>query len=199
MNKYTISNIRDCLNRRKDKLDSCSNHEFYYSYLNKYYGYIAQVPLLVKIVNDLETKFSDMEVDADLIVERKSKKTYDNEMECAAISNFVVKKSIIKKDPKIAREIGKNYIQYRNYKLDSAMDFNKLFVEPLHDYLVEQLEERIKEKERWENLRLKIFDFVSEYKGIIIVILLIIAAIYLLGYEFRDIIESYIRKILGLE
>lgn len=139
MNGDYIQNHRYKLQKRVRRLNSAKSELFDFN-LKQFWGYIESNPFFVDILDELGNRYPDMEAEADKIMEGQRIISGD-EVEQTAISYFLIKK-IVKADPKRkAVNIGFKYGKERKSEV-SLNYFRDIFLEPLYEYLDEQLDDQ---------------------------------------------------------
>lgn len=140
MNSDYIQNLRYKLQKRVRRLNS-ADHKLFHFTLKQFWGFINDHPIFVDILEDLEHKYFSIEEYAKKIVDDDQDIQFDNEMETVAVSYFVIKKCIESDRPRIEIDVGHHYSSEIN--LDDSLEYFKvLYLEPLYEYLDEQLDDQ---------------------------------------------------------
>jgi len=140
MNTQYIQNLRYKLQKRIRRLNSIEYQVFHFS-LKQFWGFLKNYPIFIDILEDLEHRCPSMEPEAERIVRDKQARIVDNELKNAAISYFVLKKCVESDSQMIECDIGKLY-GYESKYSDLLEHFRSLFLEPLYEYLDEQLDDQ---------------------------------------------------------
>ncbi|MBA7490520.1 hypothetical protein ES702_01058 [subsurface metagenome] len=139
MNAEYIQNLRYKLQKRVRRLNSTEYQVFHFS-LKQFWGFLKNHPIFVGILEDLERRSPSSEADAEKIIIESQGRVADNELENAAISYFVVKKCVESDNPMVEVNVGFTYHEGKHN--DSLEYFKSLFLEPLYEYLDEQLDDQ---------------------------------------------------------
>lgn len=140
MNAEYIQNLRYKLQKRVRRLNSTDFQAFHFS-LKQFWGFLQSYPIFVGILEDLERRCPLVEAEVGKIFEDKQALLFDTELENAAASYFVVKKCIGSDDPNVEAYVGRPY-GGRNSLSGYLEYFKSLFLEPLYEYLDEQLDDQ---------------------------------------------------------
>jgi hypothetical protein len=139
MNAEYIQSLRYKLQKRVRRLNSTEYQVFHFS-LKQFQGFLKSYPIFVGILDDLERRCPSMEAEAEKIVNR-TQLVFDNELENATVSYFVIKKCADSDDQKVEVEVGLTY--GKKVSLNANLEyFKSLFLEPLYEYLDEQLDDQ---------------------------------------------------------
>jgi hypothetical protein len=136
MNSDYTQNLRHKLQKRVRKLNSTDKSELYHFALQRFWKFIESNSVFVGIVDDLAARCPQMLDNVDGIVKRQSTTVGDSELEEAALALFVIRNCVARSDA-FENYIGLSYD--RNGGLDG---FNNVFLEPLYEYLDEQLDDQ---------------------------------------------------------
>jgi hypothetical protein len=140
MNAEDIQNLRYKLQKRVRRLNSTEYQVFHFS-LKQFQGFLKSYPIFVGILDDLERRCPSIEAEAEKIVKASQALVFDNELENATASYFVIKKCAESDDQKVEANVGRTYGKKLNYN-DNLEYFKSLFLEPLYEYLDEQLDDQ---------------------------------------------------------
>jgi len=140
MNAEFIQNLRYKLQKRVRRLNSTGYQVFHFS-LKQFWGFIKSYPIFVGILEDIEHRYTSMEAEAEKIVKHKRALAFSNELENAAVSYFVLKKCVVSDSQMVEVFVGNTYGSETNYN-DLLEHFKSLFLEPLYEYLDEQLDDQ---------------------------------------------------------
>lgn len=139
MNAGYIQNLRYKLQKRVRRLNSTESQVFHFS-LKQFQGFLKSYPIFVGILEDLERRCPSMEAEAEKIV-NGTQLVFDNELENATASYFVIKKCAESDDKRVEVNVGFTYYGQRDLN-DNLEYFKSLFLEPLYEYLDEQLDDQ---------------------------------------------------------
>lgn len=141
MNGDYTQNLRYKLQKRFRRLNS-ADWSLLHSSLQQFWHYLHSEPVFKGILEDLERGGAAYEGDADKIFGEKVRLEFQNEPESVGISYLVIKKCVesgSREDVEV--QIGAGY-GYRG-STDEAADFFKgYFIEPLYEYIDEQLDDQ---------------------------------------------------------
>lgn len=140
MNAEYIQNLRYKLQKRVRRLNSMEFHVFHFS-LKQFWGFLKDYPILLSILEHLEHRCPSSESEADKIVNESQTLVFDSELENAAVSYFVVKKCVESDSQMVEVDIGRTYSHESKHN-DSLEHFKSLFLEPLYEYLDEQIDDQ---------------------------------------------------------
>ena len=140
MNAEYIQNLRYKLQKRVRRLNSTELQVFHFS-LKQFHGFLESYPIFVGILEDLERRCPSMETKAGKIVSESQALYFDNELENVAASYFVVNKCVESDDPAAEANVGYTYGKKKTQS-DNLEYFKTIFLEPLYDYLDEQLDDQ---------------------------------------------------------
>jgi hypothetical protein len=139
MNTEYIQNSRYKLEKRVKRLNKTALKVFQVS-LRQFLSFLTSHPLFLGILEDLERRYASMKPEVDKIV-KLERHDFDNELEHAAASYFVLKKCAEHPSPQIAAKIGGLYGEAR-YTVEGLEYFKSFFLQPLYEYLDEQIDEQ---------------------------------------------------------
>lgn len=139
MNAEYIQNLRYKLQKRVRRLNSTEYQVFHFS-LKQFQGFLKSYPIFVGILDDLERRCPSMEAEAEKIV-NGTQLVFDNELENATVSYFVIKKCAESDDKMVEVNVGFTYYGQKSLN-DNLEYFKSLFLEPLYEYLDEQLDDQ---------------------------------------------------------
>jgi hypothetical protein len=142
MNNEYVQNLRYKLQKRVRRLNS-TGHEVFHLVLRQFWIFVRSQPVLIGILDDLSHKCPSAEEDADNILSGQALIGI-NEVEQASMSLFVLQKCVQLPEDKgmIEVEIGHKYSRSAG-KYEEALElFKDRFIEPLYDYLDEQLDDQ---------------------------------------------------------
>jgi len=149
-----IQHLRHKLQKRFRRLNS-AGHQTFHVMLKQFMAFIYTQPVFIGIFEDLEHRNPAASKNADRILNKEAL-CGENEDEHAGISLHVIKKCITLDDPHVEMNIA---ARYRVFETAERLDFfRETFVEPIYEYLDEQLDDqrailallrRYKHKSEW--------------------------------------------------
>jgi len=140
MNTEYIQNLRYKLQKRVRRLNSIEFQVFHVS-LKQFWGFLKDYPILLGILEDLEHRCGSSESVADEIFKESQALVSDSELENSAVTYFVVKKCVESDNEMVEVNIGRAYCHESKHN-DSLEFFKSLFLEPLYEYLDEQIDDQ---------------------------------------------------------
>ncbi len=139
MNADYTQNLRYKLQKRFRRVNSAGWVVFHTS-LQQFWHYLHSVAVFNGILADLERRCGPYEAEAEKIFSEHQQLQFQNELEAVGISYLVVKKCVESDYEQPEVKIGYPYGYSTN---DDAIDFfRSYFVEPLYEYIDEQLDDR---------------------------------------------------------
>lgn len=139
MNAEYVQNLRYKLQKRVRRLNS-TNHQTFHISLKHFWGFLNDNPVFISILEDLGLRYPDMELEAQKIIDRQPIMG-DTELEHAAISYFLIKKCV--ESGNNQSEINISFGYRHGSTFDEKLEFFKdSFLEPLYEYLDEQLDDQ---------------------------------------------------------
>lgn len=140
MNTEYVQNLRYKLQKRVRRLNS-SEHQAFHFLLKQFWGFLKSYPIFLGIFEDLERRCPSVEAEAEKIINKSQALLFDNELENAAASYFVVKNCVESDDQNVENNVGFTY--GRQGELNDNLEyFKSLFLEPLYEYLDEQVDDQ---------------------------------------------------------
>lgn len=135
MNGEYTQNLRYKLQKRVRKLNSTGNPDLFHFGLQRFWRFLVDEPLFLGIMEELAVRCPQMESEA-LSIEPGRAVVGDTEIEHAALSYFVLKRCA-ESDSRSEYNIGFAYD--RSHPIDG---FKENVLEPLHEYLDEQIDDQ---------------------------------------------------------
>jgi len=139
MNSGYIQKLRYKLQKRVRRLNSVNFRMFPFS-LKQFWGFIRNYPVFVGILDDLKHRYQSIESEAELIIEGQPR-AFENEFENAAAAYYVLKRCSESEDHMLGVKVGRSYSREGEYE-NNIETFRFLFLEPLYEYLDEQLDDQ---------------------------------------------------------
>lgn len=139
MNTEYIQNLRYKLQKRVRRLNS-SEHAIFNSVLKQFWGFLKANPVLLGIVEQLETSNSEVQEDVEKILNGQAL-VFNEEVENAAACFFVIKACAESDKDNLVINIARKYSNETSFN-DILESFKDIFVEPLYDYIDEQLDDK---------------------------------------------------------
>lgn len=140
MNSEYIQNLRYKLQKRVRRLNSINANVFHVT-LKQFMGFLNSYPIFIGILDELEKKCPSVEAEADKVIKTPQAIVFDNELETSAFSYFIIKKCAEKVEDHIERTIGFSYC-HSPHGSEAIESFRELFLEPLYEYIDEQLDDQ---------------------------------------------------------
>lgn len=141
MDTAYVQNLRYKLQKRFRRVNSADVKVIHVA-LKQFWGFIHRYSVFVGILKDLKSRVSDLDTVAENI-ENGSVSDYfpDNELQAAGISFFVISKCLKSSREDSEYLIGAHYGETSD-AFEALNKFRVLFVEPLYEYLDEQLDDQ---------------------------------------------------------
>jgi hypothetical protein len=139
MNSEYIQNLRYKLQKRVRRLNS-TGYQLYHSTLKQFWGFLKGNELLAGVLEELENRQSAMDIEVTKLIDTNQGWACDTEDENAAFSYYVIKRCA-ESDDQLIFKIGLIYSDETNYR-EMLSDFHSIFVEPLYEYIDEQLDDQ---------------------------------------------------------
>ena len=140
MNGEYVQNLRYKLQKRVRRLNSTEYQVFHFS-LKQFWGFLRDHPVLLGILEDLEHRCASSESDADKILKESKTLVFDSELENSAVAYFVVKKCVESDKQMVEVNVGRAYCHESKHN-DSLEYFKSIFLEPLYEYIDEQIDDQ---------------------------------------------------------
>ena len=142
MNNDYVQNLRYKLQKRVRRLNS-TGYEGFHLILKQFWIFIQSHSMFVGILDDLSHRCTTAEKDAEKVFNDRQPLIGNTEVDHAAMSFFVLQKCVglPAEEGEKESEIGRNY--RTSAEFDECLDgFKDTFVEPLYEYLDEQLDDQ---------------------------------------------------------
>lgn len=139
MNPEFVQNVRYKLQKRVRRLHS-ARYTTYHNVLQHFWKYLHENALFSAIVEELRGRVPDAKSWAD----RKTKSndiTVNDEIGHAAICSWIVEHCANETDPLSEMHFGYAITPQRDYN-DCLKTFHESYIEPLHDYIDEQVDDK---------------------------------------------------------
>lgn len=140
MNKEYIQNLRYKLQKRVRRVNS-SEHRVFHYVIKQYWGFLQEQPLLLGIMEELNAHSSKVESEVEKIFNSRNTIVFDNEKDNAVACYLVLKRCAESEDDSIERKAARNYTNEIGHN-DRLESFKDIFIEPLYDYLDENLDDK---------------------------------------------------------
>lgn len=140
MNVEYIQNLRYKLQKRVRRLNSQEFRVFHYT-LRQFWGFIKTYPVFLDILKDLELGYPEGNERAKKIVNESEPIVFATELKNTAVCHFVIQKCVESEDMMVEVTVGRTYSNEGNNN-DALEHFKTLFLEPLYEYLDEQLDDQ---------------------------------------------------------
>lgn len=140
MDKEYIQNLRYKLQKRVRRVNSSEWQVFHYV-LKQFWGFLNDQPLLVGIMQELESKTPSVAEDVEKIMgSSREAIVFDSEEENAVACYLVIKKCVAADNAHTEINIAHGYSNERKHN-EVLEAFKDIFVEPFYDYLDENLDD----------------------------------------------------------
>ena len=139
MDKEYIQNLRYKLQKRVRRVNSSEWQVFHYV-LKQFWGFLNDQPLLAGMLNELEAKLHLVEEEVEKIFTSRDGIVFDSEEKNTVASYLVIKKCVESEKDGIEINISHNYSNERK-RNDALEAFKDIFVEPLYEYLDENIDD----------------------------------------------------------
>lgn len=140
MDKEYIQNLRYKLQKRVRRVNSSEWQVFHYV-LKQFWGFLNDQPLLVGIMQELESKTPSVAEDVEKIMgSSREAIVFDSEEENAVACYLVIKKCVAADNAHTEINIARGYSNERKHN-EVLEAFKDIFVEPFYDYLDENLDD----------------------------------------------------------
>ncbi len=139
MNSEYVQNLRYKLQKRVRKLNSTGYKVFHYQ-LKQFWRFLKNNPILTSIMEDLGRRYPSTEAEAEKIIGGNAL-VFDNELENAAASYFLIRKCVESDNQMAEVNIGQGY-SHESHHDNTLESFKSLFLETFYEYLDEQLDDQ---------------------------------------------------------
>lgn len=141
MNSEYIQNIRYKLQKRYRKVNS-SDKDIIHFTLNQFLSFLNENSLLKDIIDDLVLRNPNVEIDSGHIPSCEIE-VFKNENTNATAAYKIISACLKSSMPRVECNVGYNYTDRRGSIFNEGLEsFKSLFVEPLYEYIDEQLDEQ---------------------------------------------------------
>ncbi|TKJ42942.1 hypothetical protein CEE36_05495 [candidate division TA06 bacterium B3_TA06] len=141
MDTAYVQNLRYKLQKRFRRVNS-ADLKLIHVALKQFWSFLHSYPVFVGILKDLKSRVSDLDIVA-VNIENGSVSNYfpDNELQAAGISFYVISKCLKSSREDSEYLIGAHYGETSD-AFEALNKFRVFFVEPLYEYLDEQLDDQ---------------------------------------------------------
>ena len=139
MNIELIQSLRYKLQKRVRRLNAVSFHHFHAT-LKQFWSFLHADSILIGILTELLPRFPDLGPHVETQVTKQEVVVCDDECENAAFGYLVLKKCVESDDQMTETTVGYSFTTDDN--ASSLEAFRTAFVEPLYEYLDEQLDDQ---------------------------------------------------------
>lgn len=134
-----IQNLRYKLQKRVRRVNSCDWQVFHFV-LKQFWGFLNSQPIFVGMLQELEARTQSIVDEVEKIFSSRNAIVFDSEEENAAASYLVIRRCAESDNQKIEITIAHNYRTERMHS-DALEAFRDVFIEPLYEYLDENLDD----------------------------------------------------------
>lgn len=139
MDSNFVQHLRYKLQKRVRKLSSTEFQTFHHA-VKRFWGFLNEHSAILGILQDLKHRCPEAEADAEKIF-KEQPLVGQTEVEEAAIALFVIEKCAASDSEHTEINIGFQYAHESKHN-ENLEHFNSLFVEPLYEYIDEQLDDQ---------------------------------------------------------
>lgn len=139
MNIELVSNLRQKLSKRVERLHKAKGQGLHFS-LIRFLKFLTSSPVIAGILNDLSQRYYSLEIEATKVVDDFRIIIAEGEDENAALALLVIKKCVASIDSTRELTIGRRY-GFEDPTNNFEVSFYNNFIQPLHDYIDEQLDD----------------------------------------------------------
>lgn len=141
MNSEHVQNLRYKLQKRVRRLNS-TGYQSFVTGLKQFFNFLRGQPMLLGILDELIARFPNIEAEGTKVAQCEAALVCDNEVEDAALSYIVLKRCSESSEPLCFATIISNY-EHTGDKWDEHLEaFRDRFLEPLYEYLDENLDDQ---------------------------------------------------------
>jgi hypothetical protein len=134
-----VQNIRYKLQKRVRRLNSTDWQVFHFV-VKQFWGFLQSEPIFVGILQELEAKSSSVAEEVEKIFSSRDAIVFETEENNAIASYLVIKRCAESDDQSIEIDVAHNYSNEEKHN-DALESFRDVFVEPLYEYLDENLDD----------------------------------------------------------
>lgn len=139
MDNNYVQHLRYKLQKRVRKLSSTEFQTFHFA-VRRFWGFLQEHSLFRGVLQDLEMTCPEAEQDAEKIFSEEPL-VGQTDIEEAAIALFVIRKCAESESDQVEINIGFQYAHESKYN-DNLEYFKSIFLEPLYEYIDEQLDDQ---------------------------------------------------------
>lgn len=140
MDRDYVQNLRYKLQKRFRRVNSASWEAYHWS-VKQFWDFLQGHAVLLGILDDLARRAADYEDSARAVLERQPWLA-ESEVEAAGMARFLISHCAESQDQDVEIRIGQSYPSSGSEHQDAVNVFTSYFVEPLYEYVDEQLDDQ---------------------------------------------------------
>jgi hypothetical protein len=140
MNRDYIQGLRYKLQKRFRRLNSADSSVFRPA-LTQFWKFMHDHPLCVGVLEGITTRLPEADAEAEKICDQNEGLLFGDEFTSIAVSYFVIRRCLSSPNDMTEVTVARNYTDDSNYN-DILNTFRAVFVEPLYEYVDEQLDDQ---------------------------------------------------------
>lgn len=140
MNRDYIQGLRYKLQKRFRRLNSADSSVFR-STLTQFWKFMHDNPLCAGVLESITTQLPEADAEAEKICDQNEGSLFGDEFTSVAVSYFVIRRCLSSPNDRAEVMVARNYTDDSNYN-DILNTFRAVFVEPLYEYVDEQLDDQ---------------------------------------------------------
>lgn len=134
-----LQTIRYKIQKRLKRINT-ADYQFYHDVIVQSWGFLTSNPVIVGILDDLEQRVPTAKEDSQSILSGKLM-TGETEIEHIALCYWLIKRCVTSKNPGIEISLGHSF-HHAPKHAEAVEFFTQSFVEPLFDYIDEQIDDQ---------------------------------------------------------
>jgi hypothetical protein len=143
MNNDYVQNLRYKLQKRFRRVNSADSQVFHFA-LAQFWNFLQGNSLCAGVLEGLARRMPDADTDAEKICEQHKPLVFGDELENVAVAYFVIKRCLASDKHMPEVKIAMYYSAESGSSYNDILEsFKTLFVEPLYEYVDEQLDDQI--------------------------------------------------------
>lgn len=140
MNRDYIQGLRYKLQKRFRRLNSADSSVFR-STLKQFWRFMHEHPLCAGVLEGITTRLPEADAEAEKICDQNRGLLFGDEFQSVAVSYFVIGRCLNSPNDRAEVMVARNYTDDSNYN-DILNTFRAVIVEPLYEYVDEQLDDQ---------------------------------------------------------
>ena len=139
MDTNLLQTLRYKLQKRLKRINA-ADHQIYHSILAQTLRFFSEISVVKGILDELGRRVPSAEKDSEQLLQGELM-TGDNELEHTALAYALLKRTVASNNPHAAVHLGCHFGGVSKFT-DGAQFFTDMFIEPLFDYIDEQIDDR---------------------------------------------------------